>query len=51
MICINHNGDIINCIINPNCENKLDTKCTKCNYFSNCGGTCPYIDCYNIIKL
>lgn len=51
MICINHNGDIINCIINPNCENKLDTKCAKCNYFSNCGGTCPYIDCYHIIKL
>lgn len=50
MICINYKGDIVNCIINPYCKNKLDTKCAKCNYFSNCGGTCPYIDCYHINK-
>ena len=46
MICINHNGDIVNCITNPDCKNKLDIKCVKCSYFSNCGGSCPYIDCY-----
>ena len=48
MICINNNGDIINCIINPNCKNNLDIKCTNCKYFINCGGSCPYIDCYYI---
>ena len=46
MICINHNGDAVNCITNPDCKNKLDTKCVKCNYLSSCGGSCPYIDCY-----
>lgn len=50
MICINYNGDIINCILNPDCKNKLDTKCAKCNYFGNCGGSCPYIDCYYISR-
>ena len=48
MICINHNGDIVICVTNPDCKNRLDTKCTKCSYFSNCGGACPYIDCYYI---
>lgn len=46
MECINYNGDFVNCISDPDCQNNLDNKCNICNKLYRCGGSCPHIDCY-----